>query len=580
VQAGKVKIAEGVTVAVSDKEKELALTASDKFALNERDAVVLLRSRRIDQGGLPDEVGADEDASSELFWDTFATFLLNERHQAVGLGTQMMLIGASLASACSGQRLQRCAADADDDMMPSTAAELSAKRIQRLDKGELAASCIRAFSARCLEPMPEPLRNMARRGAFWAKQLVREQIDLLGLAFLCYHQHSADGKAARAVLEAAERTEWGTQQANAAFFDADAQAETGHVEHLLSLLSIAALNLDITALPETFSADDPPAEAAALLHPATLRSVHASVLKLVSVNPAQAAPLLLGWSLVLYRLVQAFGEAEAPKAYDDFRIEVDDTTYQRAVSHALDPRCALFPTLQQIVASPLTSHRLATGYLDVLRGLLATVPQMLFIGHLHEDQYAAYLSTLCQLYARPTAEPLRLRFWRGGDAVTDAEQSLLLQVCPSQVDSHQPMLTEYTGRAALSCTGPRHPSSPHRPRRAGHLRPLRQAPRINMRRTAFVAVRHACKRHDLHEPVDQHIALRYRALSRSGPYNFAAGRSTADRLLGHAARRLVGMGTPRRRAGRGRWHACADSGGRARERRRLCRGTASAAVAR
>lgn len=106
VQSGMLKLGEGVNVALADKEKELALAASDRFALSEKDAIVLLRSRRLDQGGASNEIGSEEDISSEMFWDAFATFLLNERHQAVALVTQMMLLGAR-ALPCSYKSLSR-----------------------------------------------------------------------------------------------------------------------------------------------------------------------------------------------------------------------------------------------------------------------------------------------------------------------------------------------------------------------------------------------------------------------------------------------------------------------------------------
>lgn len=324
-------------------------------------------------------------------------------------------------------------------------------------------SLLASFASRTSQSLPDAVRASPSHALFWTRQLICEQKALLELVFLAYYSpRPARGTDLVAVLDAIQATEWGQRQHLFGYFDAETQAVTAEIGHLLTVLAIEAMNLE-SAMEQDYPIGAPGEQGVdkeSLFAPENLVKANEAVEAVVRVDNARAAPVLLGWAFILSKVTTSLLERGVPEAYHAFaeaslRVDVPVTgstarsprtttqpLFQLYAAHALAPSSSLFPVLGAILQSSLlgagsgsTADPNAVGYISVLRGLVTSLPNLVRLTFLSAEQLEALYEVFAALYGSPSAAVLCAQFWEDQAVVAsaaaahsdpDLEASLLL----------------------------------------------------------------------------------------------------------------------------------------------------------
>jgi nuclear pore complex protein Nup188 len=239
-----------------------------------------------------------------------------------------------------------------------------------------------------------------------------------------------DGKAARQVLEAIEKTQWGIRQETANFLDAEGRAFVDRVKDLLTVLSVEVLGIEHRTrgfeIPEPGSSPPSPSD---LLHPSNLTPLHQAIMKVSAVHLTQHAPLLLAWAYILRNISDSIcSNPSIHRDYVDFARTIlpiapnqpenadellltGQPLWQQMVTRCVEQDPDIFALLIQLSQSPLLNSPTSNlGYLSNLRLLISIFPLLVRPILLPGNKYEELLHAFERLYSREDAHDLRTEF--------------------------------------------------------------------------------------------------------------------------------------------------------------------------
>ncbi|KAI3620126.1 hypothetical protein CBS9595_002093 [Malassezia furfur] len=401
----------GVDVRVDDVQRELARAISDRFDVDEGEALALLRTFLESEHRALDTLGTARGADGAFteFLDAFTVFFFEE---------QLAVIRCINA-------LLRISEDAQNELYTMAHAVLD-----QFADASFATQVLEWFERETQEALPPAIRNDVRYTLLWARQGLCKQLALLEVAFLLYYGRLQPTAAfTLAALRTIQRTQFGQRQANAGFLDVPSSVLVECVAHLLLFLAIECLNLEAALEPLDGA---PHADDAALAPLVADPEAVEGALEVLdgAASLVYYAPLLLGYALLLRRLDERL-EA-APDASLAAVVAVHDggaPMWRRLAHGALDPSMDLFGVLHALLASPLlggtdsavlgASDLSALAYRAVFKGLLLSLTELV------QPEYLGDYDALVRLYGaafgagRETLAPdaaegvasLCLQFW-------------------------------------------------------------------------------------------------------------------------------------------------------------------------
>lgn len=386
VQSGNVRLPDGTSLKVDQQQKDLCERISERYELDEVEALVLLRAflesedRSLDllarasaeEGAGPKSARAKGKAVdlTDDFLDAFNVFYFEERLYV------LRIVGALL----------RIAEDEYHEYF-----DVAAALLEKLATPAFSKSCLEQFKSRIRQDLPESVRDSQMYMGFWAKQSLREQLCLLEIVFLLYYSRlAADARTQLDILKTLRETDFGRRQANSGFFDAEAQDLQACITHLITLISIESLDLE--KIMEGIELPDAPSPDTLVGSPADLRAT----IDFFEDTPPDPhySPILLAWALCLNRIETALADRRESDSLPEhlrqieevLQIEDSATLWTRLASAAFGAEMALFPTMLEILGSPLISSTStssaavsvpsALAYRAVFKGLLLSVTEL------------------------------------------------------------------------------------------------------------------------------------------------------------------------------------------------------------
>lgn len=370
----------GVRVSISDVHRELCVAISERFDIDELEALALLRTFLESEHRLLDALAPKSSDAFTEFLDAFTVFYFEE---------QLAVVRCIAA-------LLRISEDAQN--------ELYAMAVAVLDKfcdAAFATQVLAWFEDEAQRALPVHVRNDARYSLLWAKQGLCKQLALLEVVFLMYYGRLQPTCAfMNATLSAAKRTHFGQNQANSGFLDGPSSVLVDCVAHLLLFLAVECLSLEAALDP--LGGESDAALAPLLADPDGLEGV----LEILDGAGALVcySPLLLGWALLLRRLEEYLETAENPRLQNATAVHDNGPPIWRRMAHgAMDPSMDLFGVLNALLASPLlggaesavlgASNLSALAYRAVFKGLLLSLTEIV------QPEYIPDLDALVGLYA-------------------------------------------------------------------------------------------------------------------------------------------------------------------------------------
>ncbi|KAI3623952.1 hypothetical protein CBS14141_003651 [Malassezia furfur] len=350
----------GVDVRVDDVQRELARAISDRFDVDECEALALLRTFLESEHRALDTLGTARGADGAFteFLDAFTVFFFEE---------QLAVIRCISA-------LLRISEDAQNELYAMAHAVLD-----QFADASFATQVLAWFERETQEALPPAIRNDVRYTLLWARQGLCKQLALLEVVFLLYYGRLQPTAAfTLAALRAIQRTQFGQRQANAGFLDVPSSVLVECVAHLLLFLAIECLNLEAALEPLDGVLDG----AASLVY---------------------YAPLLLGYALLLRRLDERLEAAPDARLAEVVAVHDGGAPMWRRLAHgALDPSMDLFGVLHALLASPLlggtdsavlgASDLSALAYRAVFKGLLLSLTELV------QPEYLGDYDALVRLY--------------------------------------------------------------------------------------------------------------------------------------------------------------------------------------
>ncbi len=355
VRSGSVRLSDGLNVNVDDYQQDVTWKISERFALDEIEAFVLLRSFLYNEqyqyphpsNGEGSSAGAD--VVSALL-DSITGFYFEERLFLLRLFPSLF-------------RAQANASNPHPDLATKILHEAVPDPPQFV-KTLISNFVRRTKQAIPLKPSPHqtsvPLSVRSRR----AKQIVREQICILEVIFSTTYNMRCSGSLVAEFYEAIYSTSLGASQANAeSLIDLESEQLLKDLESLIvvtavQILCVEALydqELDLEVVSST--------RHGYLAEPKELERVHNQLLS----TPTQSrfSPVILAWTCVIRRLVQATESDSYPQEYVPLMAllsperDARDSTWQEFTRVVLNPAMDLFGTIQRLLSSPLLDTEVA-----------------------------------------------------------------------------------------------------------------------------------------------------------------------------------------------------------------------------
>ncbi|EIN11025.1 hypothetical protein PUNSTDRAFT_119839 [Punctularia strigosozonata HHB-11173 SS5] len=381
VNSGTVTLADGVDVQVEDADKEFVFAISDRFNIDQVEALVLLRSFLYNEG-LPAQAGTDSTSSLvEELVEAITPFYHSERLSL--LRTIIPLFRAH-----------------DDDTSPffDVAGEVVPKIVT--DGQTWADSLVTEYGRKTQASPPDALSSDPRGASRWSKQNLREQIVVLEILFWTMWSYvSCVGPLVVRIFEMAYTTSLGgALQDTTLVLDEEGLQLQQDAKALWILIMLEVLELERVADPSELEVSTDPADPSFYAHdPQSLTQLHEL---LTSSGHPQYSCIYMAWSFVLSRLSEKVAVAkEVPERYRAFfesvRQKLGSRYTDREPVHILMARRALGPDvglfqlmLDMLLMSPLfvTSIAWRTGstvtdpnavaFRSVLKGLLIAILEL------------------------------------------------------------------------------------------------------------------------------------------------------------------------------------------------------------
>lgn len=353
IRKGETKLADGVTVTVETYQQDLVNKISEKFAIDEVEAFILLRSFLYNEQYeyIPSPNGEGSSTGTDLevtLLESIAEFYFDER-----LYILRLFIPLFRAQADDQHPYHDLATEILHDAAP--------------DKANLVSSLVSEYVRRTKQEIPSKIphtgSSFAARSAL-AKQNLREQTCIMEIIFWATYNMRCSGSLIAEFYEATYSTSLGASQRNGdLLIDSEASQLLTDLQSLVvvtatQILSVELLyerdmDLEVVSLPRN----------GYFAQPDALVRVH----NLVYSSPSQPrfSPMILAWACVIRRIALAAESGEYPEEYTqlmDLLVpdrSARDAVWQEFTRVVLHPDLNLFGTLQQLLTSPLLDTQVA-----------------------------------------------------------------------------------------------------------------------------------------------------------------------------------------------------------------------------
>ncbi|KAF8632804.1 hypothetical protein AX15_001669 [Amanita polypyramis BW_CC] len=390
VEDGSVKLENGVTIRVENADKEFVFAISDKFQVDEVQALILLRSFLYNEGLSPT---ADDSSTSSMIaelLEAITPFYYSER-----LSLLRIFLPLFRAKEDSSDPIYDIACDMLPKIVPDGAA--------------FAQTLITTYERKLSDRIPESMQLEPKTAARWAKQNSREQLALLEVLFWTMWGYVAcTGPMVEQIYEVAYKTNLGMEQKSIKYLlDAESEQLQQDCAAIWTLIMIEVLELESMAEPDTIEiSDDPTNKDVYATAPKSLQRIH----ELVIDNPEpQYVMTFLAWAYVLSRLAAKAKEMQQiPQSYRTFFDTVKrhadrhaknaESTHKLMVRSCLTEEAGLFGLIRHLLtSSPLfvTAVAWRTGscvtdpnaiaFRSVLKGLLISLVELVPVEHISDS---------------------------------------------------------------------------------------------------------------------------------------------------------------------------------------------------
>lgn len=326
LESGSVTLADGVVLRVDEGNKDIALAISQKFKIDEIQALILLRSFLYDQGMPPNS----DPSSTDQLVEAIGPFYHSERLYA--LRVLIPLLRAKVN---------------DDDPLYEVATDFIPKVIS--DEQKFAQSIVNRYLNRTEEKFPKQYAQDPKNATLWAKLNLREQLILLEVLFWSMWGYvSCSAPLVLLIFEAAYSTALGsTQVNNTLLLDDESQQLLQDSAALWILITIEVLELETIGVPNSIQFTEQPSNPDAYYtSPDTLKRLHDIVM---SHADTRYACTYLAWTYVVYRLTEVAAQTtNIPEAYQALMSHLNPPagrsyTKEREPLHALMTKTCLNP---------------------------------------------------------------------------------------------------------------------------------------------------------------------------------------------------------------------------------------------
>lgn len=327
VEAGLVKLVDGVMFKVDEVEREFTLAISARFEIDEIQAFVLLRLFLYNEGLSSNGGSTDKGVVDELI-AAVTPFYYSER-----LFLLRVLIPLFRAHENAG------------DSIHDVATKCLPESIQ--DGHQFAVDLITEYVYKTEMDIPEIMRADPRVASRWAKQNMKEQLVMLEVLFWTVWGYvPCNGPLVIRIFETAYNTNLGSSQKNATFLlDDEANQLQQDCAALWIVITIEVLELERVAEDGGVELSATPSDKTFYLSsPESLRRIHEIVTSNLS---SQHACTHLAWAFVLSRLTSKADQMkEVPESYRGFLDSLHphhNRSKEREPSHVLMARAAFSP---------------------------------------------------------------------------------------------------------------------------------------------------------------------------------------------------------------------------------------------
>ncbi|QRV72805.1 nucleoporin [Ceratobasidium sp. AG-Ba] len=340
LETGKVKLADGTTLSLSDEDKQEALAVSTRFQVDEIEALVLLRSCLIhaEHSTLGTTASATWDADLK---DALESYYFQQRIHALRVFLPILA-----ASGDPQHPFHVVATDTKQSIMP--------------EDGTFALGLVEQLERRSRQTLPPSVTSEPHAASRWARQSCREQICALEILFgILWELDNCHPNLVVRFFEVLFSTDCGQGQANSNYLmDEEGRQLLVDLESLWVLVGLQVLALgrisEGATVGKTLMAD-----------PTALLGLHNLIVGSFRLKP-RYAPLLMAWGVLLWHL-NTTKDLEGPSSSFSTFYEVVEPPaptspfYQQCAEIALSSDAGLLVYLSQLLDSPVLSSAAAAS---------------------------------------------------------------------------------------------------------------------------------------------------------------------------------------------------------------------------
>ncbi|WFD43792.1 hypothetical protein MPSI1_002456 [Malassezia psittaci] len=374
---------DGISVSVTEAQRDLALMISDRFDLDEKLAYISLRTFLNSEHRSLHSLARKDQGEVQEFLDAFTVFFLEE---------QLAVIRCISA-------LLRICEDTHNALY-----QVSLDILDKLADEQFATQLLHWFEEESQVELPFKISTDPRYSSLWARQALCKQLALLEVVFLMYYGRLQPTCAfLQTMLMTIKKTHFGQIQAAAGFLNIESTLLVDCVSHQLLFLAMECLNLEDVLDP--FDPDAHHEHDSAL---APYLADPQGIDPLLEILDGAGflvwySPILLGFALILRRIEERLEYipndqlAKATAVHDQ-----GPPMWRRLAQGAMDPSMELFGVMQAMLASPLLGRKQsavlgasdlsALAYRAVFKGILLSVTELV------QPEYLPNFDALVYLY--------------------------------------------------------------------------------------------------------------------------------------------------------------------------------------
>jgi nuclear pore complex protein Nup188 len=345
-----------VVIRIDDIDKTAATAISDKFDIDQIQALILFRAFVYNEG-LPSDALSDSNASfTEQLIDVITPFYLSERLYLLRTLTPLFRADANESD---------FAYEFAQAFLPSICPEKGRKFVKTV---------IAEYQTRSQAALPVHTNGDPRSGTLWAKQNAKEQLILLEVLFWAmWSRITCDGPLVMRIFETAYESKLGQVQRNSSYLlDQEGSQLQQDSAALWILITVEVLELETVAEVIDFAANSD-GSSIYTADPESLKRIHELV---TSHGDSQYACTYMAWAFVVSRLQSTADQlVDVPENYKSLFASFTQTARSSFAKdslplHVLMSRTGLEPEvgllkfmLSMLTSSPLfvTSVALRTG---------------------------------------------------------------------------------------------------------------------------------------------------------------------------------------------------------------------------